>query len=121
MADHATGLAYAHAMNLRLPVPIQPKKAATVRLRWESVWSPRALIASKRESDDPADAFCEYHHAYNRRVRVLLSAGIAWSTITRSDLDSPLQSGTEFDRALCLAIERRRCRMHRIKGKKRGK
>jgi len=43
MADHQAGIAigYAHAMP---PVPLQPKKAATIKLRWDMGWrSNRAL------------------------------------------------------------------------------
>jgi len=110
------GIGYAHAM----PLARQPKKLATIKLRWDEFWSPQCLLAAKRE-DDPADAFCNLHHAYKRRMATLLSANLDWRSITRSDLDSPLQSGTEFDRALCLAIERRRCRIGRVKGKRKRK
>lgn len=122
MADNATGIGigYAHTMDLRMPIPArQPKKSATIKLRWDEFWSPQCILAAKRESDDPADAFCNFHLAYKRRVATLLAAGLDWRSVVRSDLDSPLKSGTEFDRALCLAIERRRRSLGKMKGKRR--
>jgi hypothetical protein len=114
------GIGYAHAMP-RHPHPglapaRQPKKQSTIQLRWESYWAPQCIVWAKREAADPADQFHIYMESYIRRVRHLINAGIAWTVITKSNLDSPLQMGTEFDRRLSLAIERRRCRMNRVKG-----
>jgi hypothetical protein len=124
------GIGYAHAMPnegeiyysriddalCNIAPARQPKKSATIELRWRSIWLPLCVLESKRHAEDPAEQFRIYREAYNRRVRALLAANIAWTVVGRSNLDSPLQSGTQFDRALCLAIERRRCRMNRIKG-----
>jgi hypothetical protein len=112
------GIGYAHAMGLHMPIPPrQPRKLATIKLRWDEFWSPQCILAAKRE-DDPADAFCNFHIAYRRRMDKLLSANMDWRSIVRGDLDSPLQSGTEFDRMLCLAIERRRRTLGREKNKR---
>ena len=115
------GIGYAHAMMQPTEIfpaaPRQPKKLLTKLRRWEQYWEPRCVLECKRlENHDPADCFREFREAFDRRLRALFSAGIAWTVITKGNLDSPLQSGTEFDRALCLAIERRRCRMNRKKG-----
>jgi hypothetical protein len=96
--------------------PRQPiKRAAAIARRWMTLWEPLCVIQSKRE-DDQAESFRTFREAYNRRIDHLLAAGIAWMVIHHGNLDSPLQTGTQFDRALCLAIERRRCRMNRRKG-----
>lgn len=123
MADDATRVitkwlagGYAHTMS----PPRQPKKSTTVLLRWTTYWEPQCMLASKH-AHDPADAFRIYRESYDRRVHTLFRAGIPWQSILRSDLDSPLQSGLEFDRTLCLAIARRESRMGRQKGAKRAK
>jgi len=93
-----------------------PLGSRRVILRWLRYWEPRCVVES-RDSDDPSTRFYELKLTYKRRVDTLLSAGIAWSSITSGYLDSPLALGIEFDRTLCLAIERRRCRLGREKGK----
>jgi hypothetical protein len=121
MADHTpglTGIGYAHAAHTS---PNQPRKPSTIQSRWDSYWSPRALLAAKHDLNDPVNAFCDYHVSYRRRLRNLLAAKISWKVILAGDLDSPLQSGTEFDRALCLAIERRRRTLGRENRKVKGK
>jgi len=112
MADDPTGIGYCHAMPA---APRQPRRAKTIAYRWVTYWEPRCVVQSKRE-DDPVEAFARLKEAFTRRLNKLLATGIAWTSILRNDLDSPLATGTEFDRALCLAIERRRCRMNRRKG-----
>jgi len=112
MADHAAGIGYAHSMGIAR----QPSRRATILARWNDRWKPEAMLRSKREADDPADQFAIYFDSFRRRMDTLLNGNIAWSAITKGDLDSPFQLGAEFDRALCLAIERRRCRMGRTKG-----
>lgn len=112
------GIGYAHAMS-GAP-PRQPKKESTILLRWTSHWEPQCMLAS-RHAHDPADAFRIYRESYDRRIHTLFRAGIPWQTILKGDLDSPLQSGLEFDRALCLAIARRESRMGRRKGISKGK
>lgn len=120
MADHAGGIGYAHSMDLRIPIPRQPKKfdQAIVK-RWLEIWEPLCAMAAAR-TNDPADAFRAFRDGYNRRITTLLQASLAWNVIRHGNLDDPRATGTEFDRGLCLAIERRRCRMNRTKGKKRG-
>lgn len=92
-----------------------PLGTRCVVLRWQRYWEPRCVIAS-RACDDPSTRFHELKLAYRRRIDTLRRASIGWPTVTRDDLDSPLALGVEFDRALSLAIERRRCRMNRRKG-----
>jgi hypothetical protein len=112
MADHAAGgLGYAHAMRQ----PKQPRKESTILDRWRVRWEGVSALNSKL-ADDPSELFSEYKLAFRRRMDTLLRANISWQAITSGDLDSPLQTGTEFDRGLCLAIERRRSRMNRVKG-----
>lgn len=130
MADHEAGLTgtgartgglgYAHAMPPSPAPPRQPRKEATILLRWRSRWEAPSLVSSKLAADPPEE-FSLYKLRYRRHIDTLLRAGIAWTSITRGDLDSPLQNGVEFDRALCLAIERRRSNMGRAKKIKKGK
>lgn len=112
MNDGLLGIGYCHAM----AQPHTPSRSAMIHARWDSHWSVAATIASKRDPD-PAQVFGTLRESYFRRIDRLLTVDISWAVIKAGDLDSPLQSGTEFDRALCLAIERRRCRMGRIAGK----
>ena len=107
MNDGLLGIGYAHSM---LPPRSSPKESALISARWTTYWEPRCVLQSKR-SDDPADDFSILQSAFHRRIRALLAANITWSVIRSGDLDSPLRTGTEFSRALCLAIERRRCRI----------
>jgi hypothetical protein len=110
MADHAArglGIGYAHAA---------PLSSRRVILRWQRYWEPRCVVEAKRR-DDATDSFYNLKLAYKRRIDTLLRAKIRWSVITANALDSPLALGTEFDRNLALAIERRRCRLGREKGK----
>lgn len=83
--------------------------------RWLEHWSPLCAIESKKDYD-PATIFGELRFRHLLRSRRLLSAHIAWTSILRNNLDSPLTLGVEFDRLLCLAIERRRSRLGRKKG-----
>jgi hypothetical protein len=95
-----------------------PLGSRRVILRWQRYWEPRCVVASRRADDmDAVDAFHDFKLAYKRRIDTLLRAKIRWSVITANALDSPLALGTEFDRNLALAIERRRCRLGREKGK----
>jgi len=103
----AKGIGYAHSA---------PLGTRRVVLRWQRYWEPRSVVAS-RHADDPSTRFYELKLAFKRRVDTLLRARIRWSIITGSDLDCPFQLGTEFDRNLALAIERRRCRLGREKGR----
>jgi hypothetical protein len=115
---NAEALGFVPALSIR--TPRQPRQQSTIDHRWESYWLARAAASSKL-SDDPADAFHRLHSTYLRRIDHLLTAGIAWTTILRGDLDSPLRIGPDFDRILSLAIVRRNSRMNRTKGIVKGK
>lgn len=119
MADDQIGIGYAHTMN-PYPFPLrdrrEPRNPETIARRWDSRWEPECVLAAKR-TDNPVEEFSVLRFRFNLRVRRLLAAGLEWRTIVASDYDSPLSTGTEFDRKLCLAIERRRVRMGRVKGK----
>lgn len=115
-----TGAGLAHTMPSRPPrdrrgQPNQPVTKAPLLLHWTQYWEPRCILASKH-THEPTIAMQTYRESYDRRIATLFRAGISWDMILRNDLDSPLQSGVEFDRALALAIERRRSRMGRVKG-----
>lgn len=100
------GIGYAHAA---------PLGTRRVVLRWTTYWEPRCAIESKRY-DDSAAHFHGLKLCYKRRIDTLKRARIGWPAVRAGNLDSPLALGIEFDRALSLAIERRRCRMGRQKG-----
>lgn len=102
-------------MTTELTAHTAPLGSRRVVLRWQRYWEPRCAIESKR-TYDPTETFSLMKLTFKRRVDTLLRARIRWSVITREGLDSPLLLGIEFDRALSLAIERRRCRMGRQKG-----
>lgn len=103
MNDGILGISYAHTTSA-------PGDASRIAARWTGYWEPLCVLQSKRE-DDPAAAFRVLRDAFTRRIRSLLSANITWTVIRASNLDDPRVLGTEFDRSLCLAIERRRCRI----------
>jgi hypothetical protein len=111
MADMRIGMGYCHVM------PNVTTSRAAILRRWESVWRPLSALHSHRDGEtDPASAYAALRDTYLRRIDKLLAASITWKAIHASNLDDPRRTGTEFDRALCLAIERRRCRMGRRKG-----
>lgn len=93
-----------------------PLGTRRVVLRWTTYWEPRVVVEAKTHYDI-VNGFHILKLAYKRRVDTLLRVRIAWSSIVRNNLDSPFLLGIEFDRALSLAIERRRCRLGREKGK----
>lgn len=123
MADDAIrGLGLAHTMDAPHP-PRQthrPRTQATLLLHWTQYWEPQCILAAKH-AHDFREAMQIYKESYDRRMATLLRAEIRWEAILSNDLDSPLQSGVEFDRGLALAIARRAARMGRRKGYSKGK
>lgn len=113
----APGIGYAHTMPSSAR---QPRTAAIVTERWERKWLAPCSAASKL-ADDPILEFGILRHRYHLRIGQLFRAEIAWTTILRGDLDSPLTDANDFTHSLALAIERRRSRMNRVKGRKREK
>jgi hypothetical protein len=105
------GVGFAHAMH----PPYAPRKPSTLLLHWTQYWEPQCTLAA-RHTHDFSYSMRTYRESYDRRTATLLRAGIPWTTVLRQDLDSPLQSGAEFDRALTLAIVRRASRIGRVKG-----
>ena len=113
MSNEILGIGYAHAMPTRAPRALRPPRdEITIAQRWLSYWEARCASVSKFAAD-PVEEFSALKQTYLRRMRKLLVARISWTAIRRANLDSPLQTGTEFDRALCLAIERRRTMGHK--------
>jgi hypothetical protein len=108
MADYQLGVGYCHAA----------PRLACISRRWETIWRPLCALYAHRDGElDPTSAFAALRDAYHRRIDRLLVSRITWKAIHANNLDDPRRSGTEFDRALCLAIERKRCRMGRVPGK----
>lgn len=115
MNDGLLGIGYAHAMSP--PRTRTPSRESTaIAFRWISYWEPICVLQSHRAIDPAAD-FRILRDAFTRRIRALLAANISWSVIRAGDLDDPRGAGVEFDRSLCLAIQRRRDRLGRTKGK----
>ena len=119
LMNEGTPYLQAHTMDPpRFPAsPRQPRhRDAAIALRWESRWSAWAAMASKLEND-PAAAFSRMKITHHSRCAAALNAGLAWTTILRSEIDSPLEGEVWFNAMLRLSIERRRSRMGRQKGR----
>jgi hypothetical protein len=124
---NAEGLGYAHTMSPpRHPAsPRQPvDRDSAISQRWETRWLPWCAIAAKRDAD-PANALAQLKVTHRSRCVNCMNAGLAWTTILRSEIDSPLNGEVWFNAMLRLSVERRRSRMGRRKGysknKKKGK
>lgn len=87
-----------------------------IAARWLT-WLPWVMAEAKR-TGDPAAAFGEYKERHRRRLLTLIRAGISQRAIHAADLDDPRRLGTEFDRLLVLAMERRSRLLSRVKGKR---
>lgn len=99
--------------------PTHPLQSAAIDARWVE-WRPFATMESRHHSD-PANKL--YAHKIRHRARLidLLRARISWETIRAKRLDDPRMPAAAFEFSLRAAAERRRVRMGRIKGKRRGK
>jgi|ERR1700680_292958 len=108
----------AHTMDPpRIPhPPRQPvDRDSAIAGRWETRWLPWCAIQSKRDPD-PANALAQLKVTHRSRSVNCLNAGLAWTAILRSEIDSPLNGEVWFNAMLRLSVERRRSRMGRRKG-----
>src|SRR5260370_20398363 len=111
----AEGIGYAHTMDPPRS-PRQPKdRESAIRERWTTRWGPWCAIDSKNDAN-PASHFAIFRQVHYSRCVIALNAGLAWTTILRSEIDCPLNSSRVFDAMLRLSVERRRSRMNRRKG-----
>ena len=85
--------------------------------RWDH-WSPLAVLAAwSPQIADPANEFARFRVRHRSRVTDILNSGIAWVVLCRQGLDNPMVPDAQFESSLRLAIERRRSRLGRVKGK----
>jgi hypothetical protein len=103
MNDGLLGFGYAHTLP---PLPAAVKQ-------WTEVWSPQCILEEKR-GGRPLTVL---RSIYYTRVGALLLARISWKAIHTGALDDPRVTEEEFQKRFALAIERRRCRLDRRKGK----
>jgi len=109
------GIGYAHTMDPPRS-PRQPKdRKGAISERWTTRWEPWAAAASKVHLD-PAGRFSIFKNTHDMRCITALNAGLAWTTILRSEIDCPINSDSVFSAMLRLSVERRRSRMNRRKG-----
>jgi hypothetical protein len=104
-------MGYAHAA----PPPVPEKQSRWIESRWLE-WAPWCTIAARR-SDDPSGALYALRVTHRSRLISLLSARVAWDTIRKHHLDNPTDTTELFEFQLRAAVERRRTRMGRVKGK----
>jgi hypothetical protein len=113
MATWGSDTAYAMLSKLS-PRRADPVGCAIAR-RWEEL-KPWVLMEA-RKALDPADAFSYYREQHSRYLRRLLVAGITMKAVRNSKLDDPTETPSRFDLVLAEAMERRRARMGRVKGR----
>jgi hypothetical protein len=93
---------------------LPPRRDRAVESRWQE-WLPFCTVEARRHSD-PSNHLHSLRVRHRSRLVACLSASLAWDTIREHRLDSPVVSDAEFNFLLRCAIERRRCRMGRVKG-----
>ena len=108
-------LGLAHAA----PPPVSPRQLFFVDARWQE-WLPWATMEARKHSD-PANWLHIFRTRHRTRLAALLNANIPWDTIRKHRLDSPTMDDAAFQFQLRAASERRRVRMGRVKGVKRGR
>jgi hypothetical protein len=86
-----------------------------ISARWEW-WKPAAITAA-RETTDPAAQFRVLQEFHRERLRALLGVSVSWASILRNNLDDPRLDGDKWRAIYLAAIERRRSRLGRVKGK----
>lgn len=101
------------------PPPISARQLHFVEARWQE-WIPWAAMESRKHSD-PASRLHAMRTTHRSRLGALLNANIPWDTIRKHRLDNPTTDVGAFEFQLRAASERRRTRMGRIKGIKRGR
>lgn len=87
----------------------------SVEKRWKS-YEPWCAIES-RKHPDPAARLYELKQLHAKRLHTLFARKIDWTVIRRYQLDCPTMTDAGFDVALAAAVERRRARLGRAKGK----
>jgi len=83
--------------------------------RWESL-KPFVLIRA-RQALDPAASFAFFKQRHVEYFTRLRQANISPEAIIRRSLDDPLVAPARFELELVAAIERRRARLGRVKGR----
>lgn len=88
---------------------------AIIDARWER-WKAQCAIAS-RKNFDPAGRFSVYRDVHRLRLELCAAQHLSLAVIKRHELDDPGTLFEKFSLALREAVERRRARMGRIKGR----
>jgi hypothetical protein len=96
--------------------PRRPCHQSTIDARWRKRWEPWAALNSHL-ADDPVKQRAEFKSIFTQRIDALWRMGISWRAILAGDLDSPMPDSEQFTATLTLAIERRKVRIGRVKGK----
>jgi len=112
------GQGLAHATASR---PLSPAREATISARWD-LWIPRAIVIARADpAKDPIPCFEALRQRHRTAVLTCQAAGLPWTTIVRQALDDPQWSESKRARMIREAVERRRCRMGRVKGQGKGR
>lgn len=100
-----------------MPTPATPTsvhRALAIALRW-SEWLPSCSLYCRR-SFRHASALATLCEIHRLRCLTLFASSISWPSIRTARLDDPLATPHDFEQSLSHAVERRRCRMGRVKG-----
>lgn len=97
------------------PAPLSIKKEKAITDRWEELF-PWCLLDARRTAD-PTSAMQMLKIRHRSRCLQLISNRIPWASVRRNALDNPRHGEYFFKELLRAAIERRRARMGRVKGK----
>lgn len=96
--------------------PRRPCHQSTIDARWRTRWEPWAALNSHLAAD-PVKQRAEFKSIFIQRIDALWRMGISWRAILAGDLDSPMLTAEQFAADIALAIERRKARIGRQKGK----
>lgn len=102
------------------PPVIPARQSQWMERRWME-WEPWCAMFARRVGLVPSVACVPLKVTHRSRVIMLLSARVTWAVIKRHRLDNPLDSNEAFEFQLRAAVERRRVRMGRVKGVRRGR
>jgi hypothetical protein len=108
MNDGFLGLAHS------LPAPV-PHAV----YRWTSIWEPKIILSAKQRREDDLAPRAHHRAVYYSRIRALLLAHVSWKAIEAGELDDPRIDSDQFQKMFQLAVERRRARLGRERGKRR--
>jgi hypothetical protein len=114
MATMTSDTLYANHQPSTAPT-FTPHQRPYVEERWKQ-FEPWMTMAARKELD-PAAKLYEFKCLHARRLHTLLRARISWATIKDYRLDDPVITEDGFRVALAAAVERRRSRMNRVKGR----